>query len=131
MVKKTKKSQVRQKQKNGDIYILERETCYDPETKNTKVLSSKLIAKIPKGSTEPVCTRARKTRAGPERRPGGDKLMYTYNDLADAIKDNLEKEKLETYRRCLEKGLSIKDALEISGLEVEITMLINRKEECN
>ena len=48
---------VHQPQKNGDIYVLERQTIYIPEKKYNKVLSTKLIAKIPKGSKTPVPTR--------------------------------------------------------------------------
>lgn len=44
-------------QKNGDIYVLERQTIYIPEKKYNKVISSKLIAKIPKGEENPVPTR--------------------------------------------------------------------------
>ena len=44
---------VHQTQKNGDIYVLERKTIYDPEKKYNRVLSSKLLSKIPKGQTEP------------------------------------------------------------------------------
>ena len=47
---------VRQTQKNGDIYVYERRTIYDPEAKNTKVLGKKLIGKIPKGETEMIPT---------------------------------------------------------------------------
>ena len=48
---------VRQTQKNGDIYVLERKIKYDPEVKYNRVLSTKLISKIPKGETIPVATR--------------------------------------------------------------------------
>ena len=44
-------------QKNGDIYVMERRTLYDPDKKYNKILGSKLIAKIPKGSKTPVSTR--------------------------------------------------------------------------
>jgi transposase len=47
-------------QKNGDIYVLERQTIYDPEKKRNKVLSTKLLSKIPKGSETPVPTRPKK-----------------------------------------------------------------------
>ena len=47
-------------QKNGDIYILERQTIYDPDKKCNKVLSTKLLSKIPKGSEIPVATRPKK-----------------------------------------------------------------------
>ena len=43
-----KTSVIKKPQKNGDTYILERRTIYDPEKKYTKVLSTKLIAKIQK-----------------------------------------------------------------------------------
>jgi hypothetical protein len=57
-----KTSTVRQTQKNGDVYVLERQTLYDPESKQTKVLSTKLMSKIPKGSETPVATRPKKPR---------------------------------------------------------------------
>ena len=44
-------------QKNGDIYLMERKIQYDPEKKYNRVLSSKLISKIPKGEKNPVPTR--------------------------------------------------------------------------
>lgn len=53
---------VRQPQKNGDIYILERQTIYDTDKKYNKVLSSKLVAKIPKGEKDPVPTRPKKNK---------------------------------------------------------------------
>ena len=51
---------IKNKQKNGDIYILERRTIYDPEKKCNKVLSTKLISKIPKGCELPVPTRPKR-----------------------------------------------------------------------
>ena len=47
-------------QKNGDIYVLERQTIYDPEKKWNKVLSTKLLSKIPKGSKTSIPTRPKK-----------------------------------------------------------------------
>lgn len=55
-----KTSVIKKLQKNGDTYILERRTIYDPEKKYTKVLSTKLTAKIPKGSEIPVPTRPKR-----------------------------------------------------------------------
>ena len=49
-------------QKNGDIYVLERRTVYDPEKKYNKILSTKLISKIPKGTEIPVPTRPKRTK---------------------------------------------------------------------
>ena len=62
-----KTSVIKKPQKNGDTYILERKTIYDPEKKYTKVLSTKLIAKIPKGSEVPVPTRPKRDKnTGPD-----------------------------------------------------------------
>ena len=52
------------KQKNGDIYIYERQTVYDPEKKYNRILNSKLIAKIPKGSEEMIPTHHRQAETG-------------------------------------------------------------------
>ena len=54
---------IRQPQKNGDIYVIERQTRYDPVKKYNVVLSSRIIGKIPKGETSIVSTR-------PKRRSG-------------------------------------------------------------
>ena len=54
---------VRQPQKNGDIYVIERRTQYDPVKRYNVVLSSRIIGKIPKGEKLVVSTR-------PKRRPG-------------------------------------------------------------
>ena len=48
---------VRVPQKNGDIYLMERQTQYDPAKKYNRVISSKLVSKIPKGEKDPVPTR--------------------------------------------------------------------------
>ena len=55
---------IRNKQKNGDIYVLERKTLYDIEKKYNKVISSKLVAKIPKGMEISVPTRPKKVKYG-------------------------------------------------------------------
>jgi transposase len=54
---------IKNTRKNGDIYILERQTVYDPVIKQTKILSSRLVSKIPKGSETPVKTRPKKTQS--------------------------------------------------------------------
>lgn len=65
-----KTSVIKKPQKNGDTYILERKTIYDPEKKYTKVLSTKLIAKIPKGSEIPVPTRPKRDKnSDPDVKP--------------------------------------------------------------
>ncbi|GHV48255.1 hypothetical protein FACS1894204_12410 [Synergistales bacterium] len=53
-------------QKNGDIYVLERQTIYDSDKKRNRVLSTKLLSKIPKGSKIPVQTRPKKSHSDKE-----------------------------------------------------------------
>ena len=48
-------------QKNGDIYVLERRIIYDPTLKRNKILNTKLMHKIPKGSSIPVPTRPKRS----------------------------------------------------------------------
>jgi hypothetical protein len=55
---------IRNTQKNGDIYILERQIAYDPDKKQNRVLSTKLMSKIPKGTEIPVPTRPKNAKTG-------------------------------------------------------------------
>ena len=48
-------------QKNGDVYVYERRTVYDSTKKYNRVLSAKLLSKIPKGSKIPVPTRPKRS----------------------------------------------------------------------
>ena len=54
---------VHQRQKNGDIYVVERDTRYDPAKKYNVILKTRLLYKIPKGASDPVPTRPRKRPA--------------------------------------------------------------------
>lgn len=65
----------RDTQDNGDIYVYERKTIYDPIKKYNRILSKTLIGKIPKGSTEMVDTR-------PKKRP----VIITADQGAEIIK---------------------------------------------
>ena len=56
----TKVGTVRERQKNGDIYVYERKTKYDPNKKYSVTISKVLIGKIVKGTDEIVDTRAKK-----------------------------------------------------------------------
>jgi hypothetical protein len=47
-------------QKNGDVYVYERKTVYDSVKKYNRVLSAKLLSKIPKGSEIPIPTRPKR-----------------------------------------------------------------------
>ncbi len=53
---------VHQTQKNGDIYVIERQTRYDPAKKYNVVLSSRIIGKIPKGEEAVVPTRPKRAK---------------------------------------------------------------------
>lgn len=54
-------------QKNGDIYVMERQSVYDPEKKYNRIISSKLIAKIPKDGKDPVPTRPKRPKGSRNR----------------------------------------------------------------
>lgn len=52
---------IHQPQKNGDIYVIERQTRYDPAKKYNVVISSRIIGKIPKGQETMVATRPKRS----------------------------------------------------------------------
>ena len=58
-------------QKNGDIYVMERQTHYDPVKKYNRVLSSRLISKIPKGEKIPVPTRPKAPKGHKSEKQSG------------------------------------------------------------
>ncbi len=51
---------IRVPQKNGDIYVYERITKYNPEKHYNEVIKSRLIGKIPYGQNEILPTRPKK-----------------------------------------------------------------------
>lgn len=53
----------RETRSNGDVYVYERVTGYDPKTQKTKTLSTRLLGKILTGSTEMIPTRPKKKRS--------------------------------------------------------------------
>lgn len=55
---------IHQPQKNGDIYVIERQTQYDPVKKYNVVISSRIIGKIPKGQETMVATRSKRRSKG-------------------------------------------------------------------
>ena len=73
-------------QKNGDIYVMERQTLYDPEKKYNRIISSKLIAKIPKGEKTPVPTRPKRPN-GAKSTPKSKKISAsrTHVGMMDII----------------------------------------------
>lgn len=54
--------QRRETRANGDVYVYERVTAYDPKTQKTKTVSTRLLGKIPAGQTEMIPTRPKKTK---------------------------------------------------------------------
>ena len=54
---------IRERQKNGDIYIYERKTKYDPNKKYSDTISKVLIGKIVNGTDEIVDTRPKRRMA--------------------------------------------------------------------
>lgn len=73
---KIKTALVNVTQKNGDIYVMERQSVYDPEKKYYRIINSKLIAKIPKGTKTPIPTRP--------KRPKGSKTKQKQEKLSAA-----------------------------------------------
>ena len=59
-------------QSNGDTYVLERQTIYDPVKKYNKVLKTKLLSRIPKDSKIPVPTRPKKAKLDKESKSSGE-----------------------------------------------------------
>ena len=59
----------REKRPNGDIYVYERITAYDPKTKKTRTIEEHMQGKIKAGTTEIVPTRP--------KRPRGDSSVST------------------------------------------------------
>lgn len=57
-----KTSLVKAKQKNGDIYVLERKSVYDPQKGYTRSLGTHLVGKIPAGQTEMIPTRPKRQK---------------------------------------------------------------------
>lgn len=55
-----KVSIIREIQNNGDIYVYERKTIYDPIKRYNRSIGKTLIGKIPKGQTEMIDTRPKK-----------------------------------------------------------------------
>lgn len=61
--------QRRETRANGDVYVYERVTAYDPKTQKTKTVSTRLLGKIPAGQTEMIPTRPKKTKTSAKETP--------------------------------------------------------------
>ena len=71
--------QRRETRANGDVYVYERVTAYDPKTQKTKTVSTRLLGKIPAGQTEMIPTRPKKTKTS--AKPELADLFYAYGVL--------------------------------------------------
>ena len=71
--------QRRETRANGDVYVYERVTAYDPKTQKTKTVSTRLLGKIPAGQTEMIPTRPKKTKTS--AKPEFADLFYAYGVL--------------------------------------------------
>ncbi len=80
---------IRVSQKNGDIYIIERKTQYDPDKKYNRVISSKLVSKIPKGEKDPVPTRPKAAKGHKSEAKSGklsaSRIRVGMMDIVDHI----------------------------------------------
>ena len=76
-------------QKNGDIYLMERKTQYDPVKKYNRIISSKLVSKIPKGEKDPVPTRPKATKGHKSKAKSGklsaSRVRVGMMDIVDHI----------------------------------------------
>jgi len=68
---------VRRTQKNGDIYVYQRQVVYNPSIKNNTILNSKLISKIPKGTDNMVPTRPKRVKV--ENESDNSKIVASRN----------------------------------------------------
>jgi transposase len=78
-----KTRQINIKRNNGDTYVYERITKYNPEKRFNEVVSSRLIGKIPAGKTEIVPTRPRRNNSGVTRTASCKRVGVT--DILDWI----------------------------------------------
>ncbi len=89
---------IRQKQKNGDIYVIERKTQYDPERKCNRVLSSRVVEKIPKGKESTASSRQRRQEtetapgaSSPSSDRGADRPTVHVESMAMGILEQIGK----------------------------------------
>jgi len=62
ITRKTHVGERREKLPNGDIYVYERITSYDPKTKQTRTVKTRLLGKIKAGTQEMVATRPKRLK---------------------------------------------------------------------
>jgi hypothetical protein len=104
----TKTSRVNVKRNNGDTYVYERTTKYNPEKRFNETISSQLIGKIPAGSAKVIPTRPRRTMSDANRTASCKRVGVT--DILDWVgrESGIDQDMLNsTDRATAEKVLSI------------------------
>ena len=74
-----------QRQKNGDIYVLERTTRYDRATKKTVTVAQRLLGKIVAGTTEMVPARAKRPDGSGKRAAALPAATRRHTGLTDIL----------------------------------------------
>ena len=81
---KTHVGELREKRPNGDIYVFERITQYDPQTKRTRTVGERLKGKIMAGTEELLPTRPKRPHGQPAV-PAGMIAVRTHTGLTDIL----------------------------------------------
>ena len=105
---KPKTTIIRETRKNGDIYVYERVTIYDPERGYARTIQKKLIGKIPKGGTEIIKTRpkasSKKKAVGPKNEAVKDSKIT--NDKQEAANDSQSNQRQSSQATFNDVGLN-------------------------
>lgn len=71
----------RERQKNGDIYVFENKTVYDPKSRKTKSVGQKLTGKIKAGTHEIVSTRSKRKKSETSSTASASRLRTGLTDI--------------------------------------------------
>ena len=82
---KTRIDRIERTRKNGDVYVYEVVSRYNPEKKYNEQVSSKLLGKIPAGETEMVSTRPRRKKAETEAPSDASRCTVGTMELLDWV----------------------------------------------
>ena len=137
---KVTKSRAEVPQKNGDIYIYEREYQYDPQIKKTKRISNKLVAKIPKGTDGETPTRPKRKPADSllveDRCGGGESTAFPIHasrqrtGLINPVKKEDEDSRLcaqiDELKRMLEEGVPINSLTDTAQKKVAKYLVVRK-----
>ena len=71
----------RERQKNGDIYVFENKTVYDPKSRKTKSVGQKLTGKMKAGTNEIVSTRSKRKKGETSSTTSASRLRTGLTDI--------------------------------------------------